>query len=957
MSIKNDIALSLETGLIDQNIPSKKIYRPELLTNNKNEGKKVLTKIITELEVCDEFWFSVAFVTTSGVATLINSIIELQSRGVKGKILCSQYLNFTHPEALSRLKQLSNIELKIAIDSNFHSKGYLFKVGEINNLIIGSSNLTQAALSSNKEWNLKVSGKSESELISQVRNVFEVEWDSAEIVTNEFIEGYRTIYNSKKERERNIGSFIEIGKYESIKPNSMQKEALINLEELRSENKSKALLISATGTGKTYLSAFDVKKFKPKKFLFVVHRRTIALEAMKTFKSLLGGGIEMGLYSSNQQNSKADYLFATVQTISKQEHLDQFESDHFDYIVIDETHRAGASSYERLMEHFSPKFLLGMTATPERTDGFDVFKLFDYNIAYEIRLHRAMDEEMLSPFHYYGVTDLTINNKEIDDTTEFNLLVAEERIDRIIEKINIYGCDVEEITGLIFCSRKSECNMLSEEFNKRGFRTISLTGENSEEERTLAIDRLESKDSSQKLDYIFTVDIFNEGIDIPLVNQIVMLRPTQSAIIFVQQLGRGLRKALNKEYLTVIDFIGNYKQNYMVPVALYGDTSFNKDMLRKLMSSGSRLIPGCSTINFDRIAKEKIYASIDSANMKLFFELKKDYQLLKYKLGHVPMMMDFINHSSRDPFLYVQNSKSYYNFVLKVDDDVDSIISKPLIDLLQLFSLEINNGKRIEETMVLDALISGSPYTVEDLRLEVVEKYGYQVSNETIHSCINNLNFGFVRKEQSLIRLNNDNFELTDEFILILQNQTFHKYLKDTVEYAIITFDKLYSSELFINGFLLYSKYSRKDVCRILNWEKNEESTVYGYKITEFNAPLFVTYKKAEDIAASLKYNDHFIDQDEFAWESRSRRTLDSDDVNTLKKSTNSGLRVLLFVQKSNDEGRDFYFMGDVLTIPDSLEQRYKTDKNGKELPVVHMRYKMKTPVADSIYKYLTDGF
>jgi len=607
------------------------------------------------------------------------------------------------------------------------------------------------------------------------------------------------------------------------------------------------------------------------------------------------------------------------------------------------------------MDHFSPKFLLGMTATPERTDGFDVFELFDYNIAYEIRLHKAMAEEMLSPFHYYGVTDLTINNQEVDETSDFNLLTAKERIDRVIDKIRLYGCDDEELRGLIFCSRKEECKALSTGFNKRGFNTVALTGDDSEDERASAIDRLESNNLSEKLDYIFTVDIFNEGIDIPRANQIIMLRPTQSAIIFVQQLGRGLRKAQDKEYLTVIDFIGNYSNNYMVPVALYGETSYNKDTLRKLISSGSRLIPGSSTINFDRIAKERIYTAIDSASMKLLVDLKKDYQLLKYKLGYIPMMMDFIHHGSRDPFLYVQYSKSYHNFVLKVEEDHENLLTKAESDLLELFTSEINNAKRIEETLVLNALLSEGSYEVKDLKRLVKKKYGYKISDDTIASCINNLNFSFVRKDYRLIILKENTFIITPQFKSILKNKTFLEFLQDSVNYGIETFDKVYLFESFQDGFLLYNKYSRKDVCRILNWEKNEESTVYGYKITEDNAPLFVTYKKAEDIAATVQYNDHFIDNEVFAWESKSQRTLKSNDVCLLKDAPNSGLRVLLFIQKSNDEGRDFYYMGDITTLADSLKQKYKTNAKGKEVPVVHMEFKMNSPVEDEIYRYLTD--
>ena len=250
---------------------------------------------------------------------------------------------------------------------------------------------------------------------------------------------------------------------------------------------------------------------------------------------------------------------------------------HFDYILIDEVHKAGASSYQKVIEYFNPKFLMGMTATPERTDDFNIYALFDYNIAYEIRLQEALEEDMLCPFHYFGVTDIEYNGETIDDATILSKLVADERVNHILDKIEYYGFSGETVKGLMFCSRKEEAAKLSLVLNEKGLRTVALTGDDSQEERVLRINQLENG----KLDYILTVDIFNEGIDIPCINQVVMLRQTQSSIIFIQQLGRGLRKHDTKDYVTIIDFIGNYKNNYLIPVALSGDQSQNKDNIRR----------------------------------------------------------------------------------------------------------------------------------------------------------------------------------------------------------------------------------------------------------------------------------------------------------------------------------------------------------------------------------------
>lgn len=937
---------SILTGFIDKSLDSDALYQPELLVNRKIPRKKVLSTIIKELENCESFYISVAFVTTSGVAALINTFKSLENKGVKGKILVSQYLNFTQPEALKRLSQFKNIELKIVTKENSHSKGYIFKHSDYYNLVIGSSNLTSSALSTNKEWNMKVSARNSSSIVDKVITEFQDDFEIGEIVNETYIEKYEEIYKKQflvyEKNKKELSKEIDL----EITPNSMQTEALENLKKLREEN-DKALIISATGTGKTYLAAFDAKAFNPKKLLFVVHRLNIAKKAMETFKSIFGDTKTMGLYSGKQRELDKDFVFSTVQTISKTNHLEQFENDFFDYIIIDESHRSGADSYIRLIEYFKPRFLLGMTATPDRTDDKDIYSLFDHNIAYEIRLNKAMEEDMLIPFHYYGVTDLSVDDEVLENESDFRLLTADERVSKIISKIQFYGSDNGITRGLVFCSLKNEAKELSEKFNQRGYKTVALTGDNSEDERTKAIELLESDDLSIKLDYIFTVDIFNEGIDIPKINQVVMIRPTQSAIIFIQQLGRGLRKTDNKYYLTIIDFIGNYKNNYLIPIALYGDTSFNKDKIRKLISEGSSMIPGESTINFDEITKEKIYASIDSAKMQLLTDLKIDYNNLKSRIGRTPMMMDFVENEAREPYSFIEYSKSYFNFVQKVDKLFDKPLNKKLSELLELFSKEINNAKRIEESLILKELLKNQELSISKLNEIIFDKYQYKPSAKTIESCILNLNFTFVRKEEKVILLEKNIFKFHNEFIKLLSNETFKEFLLDSVNYSINTFNNNFSKDSYKDGLLLFNKYSRKDVCRLLNWENDTSSTIYGYRTRNEITPCFVTYHKSDDIEDTIKYNDYFVSPSVFAWESRSNRKLSSNEI----KNVINSKRILLFVKKEDAEGTDFYYLGDASIIKDSIQQAEMPD-SGK--PVVHFKFQLEQPVKDDLYNYIT---
>lgn len=957
---------SLRTGFIDKDTESELLYQPKLLLNSKEPRKKVLSSLLWEFQTCESFFISVAFVTTAGVATIINELKEAEERNIKGKIVVSQYLDFTQPEALKRLRQFKNIELRISTNVNAHSKGYLFKKESHYNLIVGSSNLTQDALSRNKEWNLQVSAFENSKIIHKVKDEFEKDFASATIVTEKFITEYEKIYNRKRITFSNVERKVNLDKV--FEPNKMQIEALSQLTILRANQKAKALIISATGTGKTYLGAFDARAFNPQKLLFVVHRLNIARKAMETFSQVFGDIKTMGIYSGKRREIENDFLFSTVQTISKEDHLLLFDKKHFDYIIIDESHRSGAQSYLNLINYFSPKFLLGMTATPERTDGNDIFKLFDYNIAYEIRLNRAMEEEMLCPFHYYGVTDLSIDEKEQDDVKIFNKLTSDERVNKIISKSRFYGTDNGITRGLIFVSKVKEAEVLSKKFNENGLKTIALSGIHSNDERSVAIDRLESENEAERLDYIFTVDIFNEGIDIPKVNQIIMLRPTESAIVFVQQLGRGLRKIDSKSYLTVIDFIGNHTNNYLIPIALYGDTSFNKDTLRKLLSTGSTEIPGVSTINFDKIAKEKIFSAIDSVNMRYVKDLKKDYDLLKFRLGRTPMMMDFIKNGSRDPFHYVQYSRSYFNFAMKMHDELNSVLSPRQEKLLELFSKEINNSKRVEDSLILKLLIENGSFIVDDFEKLIFETYGYHITDKKINSCISNLNFEFIREKKGgkllpvneiynldILKIEGDRFVFLREFVSQLENATFKDFLLDSTLYSIAKFDEFYKNEYWQNGFVLYRKYSRKDVFRILNVPVNPVAqNVGGYLVSPDNnhCPIFSTLHKEDDISESTKYEDKFISNSIFQYMSKNNRRKTSRDVQSIL-GFNGPIRLPLFIKKSDDEGDDFYYMGEVNPILDKVEDSSMKNDSGKQIPVVKILFSLESTVENSVFEYL----
>lgn len=598
--IKNAILNSfLDKNTFEQNDE----YAAKLIANTKDET--MYNRILDEVQHCKSFTFAVAFIE-SGILNSLKTV--LKDLNVQGRILTSTYLYFNKPQMFRGLLKLPNVEIRVYEQNHgkFHAKGYLFQHEGYQSALVGSSNFTAGALKVNKEWNLLFTSHNNGKLTEDIASEIEEQWKGTSKLTPEWINEYEKKYKIQNKPAIKVVSQSvdeDNSNYSTIKPNKMQKEALKNLQKLRLLRETKGLIISATGTGKTYLAALDVKNYNPKRFLFVAHREQILKKSLDSFHKVLGGDkkTNYGILSGNAKNTDAKYLFATVQTLSKAENLNQFKRDEFDYILIDEAHHVGSKIYGKLLDYFTPDFLLGMTATPERSDDKNIYELFDYNVPYEIRLQEALEEEMLVPFHYIGVSDYTYNGEVIDDNTNLKYLVSEERVKYVVEQSKYYGYDGDVLHGLVFVSRKEEADEIAKLLTKNGYPSQMLSGEDSQEQREQAIEKLKNGE----LTYLVTVDIFNEGIDIPFINQVIMMRKTESVIVFVQQLGRGLRKAQGKEYL----------------------------------------IEGLSTINFELVAKKRILKQLRGKKNLFTLEIKKDYQELKRRLNKAPLIADFIKNN------------------------------------------------------------------------------------------------------------------------------------------------------------------------------------------------------------------------------------------------------------------------------------------------------------------------
>lgn len=958
-NIYKDIINSAETSLVNSLIDSNLALRPKLIINNYKQGTKVLADITTELSKCEEFMISVAFITYSGIIPLLETLRILNSKGIKGKIITTNYLNFSEPKALRKLLSFSNLELKMYTKENFHTKGYIFKHSDHYKIIVGSSNLTQNALTKNKEWNIKLSSLEEGELTGSVLKDFRSMWKDSEPLTLEILNTYEEIYKKQREITRNT-KVPSLAQYK-LKPNKMQTSAINSLKKLRLEGKTKALLISATGTGKTYLSAFDVREFNPNKGLFIVHREQIAKQALESYQNVFGDTKSLGILSGNSKDFNKDIVFATIQTLSKDNILLNLSKNEFDYIVIDEVHRAGAASYQKILNHFTPKFLLGMSATPERTDDFDIFKLFDYNIAYEIRLQQALEEDLLCPFHYFGIQDISINGKEIEDKSDFNLLIDDERVNHIIDKINFYGYCGERVKGLIFCSNKEEAKRLSMKFNERGYNTTHLTGDDPQDKRNEAIKRLEQDEEENSLDYIFTVDIFNEGVDIPSINQVIMLRPTKSAIIFVQQLGRGLRKFSHKEYVVILDFVGNYDKNFLIPIALSGDKSYNKDTIRKYVSEGNRIIPGCSTINFDEVSKKRIFESIDKAKFNSVALIKENYLNLKQKLGRIPKLKEFDKFDSIDPLLIFNNNSlgSYHKFLSKYEKDYSIKLSKLEEEFIEYISKKFASGKRPHELITINLAINNEDNLISKAKDILNMEYGIAFNDNTKDSIVNNLINNFASgsskdtyKNCIFIEKEGNDYKTSNIFKALLENIDFKNVILELIDFALYRYTKSYSHRYKDTNFALYEKYTYEDVCRLLDWEKGEVAlNIGGYKYDKKTNtfPVFINYNKSEEISETIKYEDRFISPSNLIAISKSGRTADSSDVKQIYNTKETGTRIHLFVRKNKDDktSKEFYYLGEISAFgnPHPIKVGNKN--------AVEISYKLDTAVRDDIYDYI----
>lgn len=827
-----------------------------------------LEKIKENLRRCTSFSFSVSFIKKAGLVLLFKDIEAAVERGAQGRLITSTYQNFTDIESLKSFFNLQsrcpNFTCHLDYESfhdrgyaiiGFHSKGYLFEFEHSCEIVIGSSNITRYALLKNIEWDLVVHENIDALVYSDAMKEFEEKWQATLPLNSEIISQYSTKLNFAIERwdmDYDISAA-------AIKPNFMQRKALKELNRYRAIGTNRALVVAAAGSGKTYLAAFDALNFNPKRLLYIVHEGSILKKSLETFREVFGGSVSYGIFSGESKEIDADFIFATNLTMCRS--LKLFSRQEFDYVVIDECHHATAQTYKKIIGYFEPEFLLGLTATPERMDNEDVFELFDKNVPYELRLRDAIINDLVVPFKYFGIRDVLIDyglSKSEERKMIAQLSTTEhcEFISKTIEEHKPAG----KLKALAFCRNVTHARMMCEAMGEH-YHTAYLTGRNDVGERVRAYNDLQNDNSD--LEILFTVDILNEGVDIPGVNLVLFLRPTESSTVFIQQLGRGLRKCDNKDYVTVLDFIGNsYKRSVQIAFAL-SSLAENFVLEKRLMCSLIKddfealgLAKYGVEIHIDDLSKEEIVEYLDQENFNSLSYLKQDYFNFKKYIGAegAPKHMDYLNNDCAPDlgrFLSVkisgQKPACYYSFLKGLEEENLPEFTEEQVALLKYMSSLLPLVRK-HEFLIIEEILH-SPKTIVELEKSLAaEIVGFNA--EQLQHAV------FHMKKSKVIS------ESEPYALMATVDDQFIEHVADLIQYGVTKYDADYGEE---TGFLLWHNYGMSQVqLKLLKDPGHNQlgTYIYGKQVV-----IFASLKKDASVEERLNYKDKFLEPMLFQWE------------------------------------------------------------------------------------------
>ncbi len=905
-----------------------------------------LDRIKDNLRRCTSFIFSVSFIKKAGLVLLIKDIDAALARGASGKLITSTYQNFTDVESLKSfyilMEKYDNFECHLDFNSfhddgymtiGYHSKGYYFEFADRAELIVGSSNITRYALLKNIEWDLVVSDDKDADIFGQMLGEFRHKWDNTFTLDNDLITKYVNKLNFAIER----WDMDYDRSSENVNPNYMQRKAMKELNRYRAMGIHKALIIAAAGSGKTYLAAFDARNFNPDRLLYIVHEGSILQKSLETFQEVFGSSKTYGVYNAEHTDLEADFLFAG--NIKLSQSLELFSQDEFDYIILDECHHATRDTYRKIIDYFKPEFLIGLTATPERMDNEDVFELFEKNVPFELRLRDAIINDLVVPFHYYGIRDSLVNYglSAKEERKMIAQLASEEHCEFIKEQIEAHRGS-GKLKALVFCKNITHARMMSEELGEY-YHTAYLTGKNSIGERIRAYNDLQS--DTADLEILCTVDILNEGVDIPGCNMVIFLRPTESSTVFIQQLGRGLRKYEGKSYVTVLDFIGNsYKRSVQIAFAM-GSLSENFVLEKKLMQSLVRdnfsalgLGQYGVDIHFDKESQKEIIEYIDRENFNSLTYLKQDYYNFKKYIGaeYAPRHMDYLNNDcAPDIMRFLQariggtKTGCYYAFLQGVDEEGLPSFSEDQISIIKYLS-SLLPLVRPHEYIICKFLLEKETSSDSEVRACLYGAVPGCTEDQIAHTL------RFILKKGGLA-LKDDVYSLNASM-----DDQLREYISDLVSYGLTQYEITYKNS---EKFLLWHSYRMDQVqLKMLKDPDHNQKGTYFYGD---EAIVFASLKKEASIEERLAYKDKFLAPDMFQWECENN--ISSRDLQALRLCK----YVHLFIRKTKDEHgitQPFIYVGEG-QFSNERKQEKLDSKTGKNNVTYLYDIPMKTELPD----------
>lgn len=924
---------------LKQITPYTRLIHSELFTGG-NAGTTLESELRKEILSSDKIDLLVSFIKWKGIRILERELKEFTERGGKLRVITTTYIGATDSKAVEFLASLENTEVKVSYNTGnerLHAKAYLFQRNTgFHTGYIGSSNFSRSALTDGLEWNLKVTTKEVGHIIDKFKKTFEAYWQNADFeLYDQNIHSEKLVDALKKGRFSKEYSFTTA--YFDIKPFPYQNEILEKLEVERTvHNRYRNLLVAATGTGKTVVSAFDYKKFrnnnKSSKLLFVAHRKEILQQAKATFQGILKDNNFGDLWVDGIEPNSNEYLFVSVQTLKNRLKDLNLSPEYYDFIILDEAHHGSASSYRPFLNYFKPKILLGLTATPERMDNENILDDFCNRIAAEIRLPEALNKKLLSPFQYFGITDsIDLTNVKWEKgkyvASELTALYTKNniRVGEIITNLNKYLNDINDIRAIGFCVTVEHAIFMTEKFNLAGLKANYLTSKNAHER-----DRIREEFKKKEFNYLFVVDIFNEGVDIPEIDTVLFLRPTESLTVFLQQLGRGLRLAEGKDCLTVLDFVGNSRSEYDFESkfrALIGKTITS--VQKEIEDDFPHLPLGCSIV-LEKKTKETILENIKNAtslnkaklinkirnfqhqanldltlkdfiefynvSIEMIYSKKETWSSLCHQAG---VINNLENTNEKQIYSAISNkwlstnSTSYFNFILKIAK--------------QGFNIRIDDFDENQKTMLLM------------LHYDVWQNAG-----------------GFDSLEKSIIQVGK-NKTLVNEIIEVLE------ILIDKIGFKEIDIQLPYEQPL-----KLHARYTRDQILaafRLSTFDKKSSNREGAAENKSLNSEiLFINLIKSEEnFSPTTMYDDYAISETLFHWQSHNAYGPETNKGLSYIKHIENNKKILLFVrEKANDENGKtlgYIFIG---------EANFRETEGSKPMSI---KWELNEPIPNYLWK------